>query len=593
MNLVMIPTMEPPEPLDLSQSPFHRLSTLSRSALAATRELPAAERRLLVAHFTQSFQWEALRPLLPLRLEFPTSVRPWRARVCRSHYTWRPPDAIRSSADLDPLDNFDLVLRLFDFSPWRPILAQRLSSHLGPPPFDPVSLGLAWLLARWRDWEWPTLLTELHSPERGAGYCMRLGFDPDDLPAESTFRCDLAHTPPEWFIQCEDSLVRGLMAYGIIPTQSTFPDDSPDRGVSLSTDSQLVAARSRMQCAYQNPRCFLPPAQRECAARQAGKEGCPCDTPACAQYCRLATPRDAQATFVVYTGSNQPTPSPATDSAPPTPPPRGKPHFGYKSKAFNLIDDRLFTYWPLSGPFATANRNDHLQTLPGLKLMRARFPTLKIGEIIGDAGEGFDDILSFVHDDLGALRTIALRQHATDADPLACLARGYDAQGNPLCPFGFLLAFNGHDYQRGDSKWVCRRRCASCTHPDLAGLDKLLAANPALHLPDPLTCPHRQSPSAAGYLVIVNRTLPDGDMRLARDLKVGSPTWDLRAGRQSYAESRNASQARQGVKRSPWFGQANAYKASLLADILCSALNVARFTREATAAAARSVSAGT
>jgi hypothetical protein len=394
MNLVVIPTMEPPEPLDWSASPFHRLGTLSRSALAATREVPAAERRLLIAHFTASFQWEALRPHLPLRLEFPAEGRPWRARLCRSHYTWLPADDIHSSADLEQLDNFDLVLRLFDFSPWRPILAQRLSSNLGPPPFDPVSLGLAWLLARWRDWEWPTLLTELHSPERGAGYCVRLGFDPDDLPAESTFRCDLASTPPEWFIQCEDSLVRGLMAYDIIPTTSTFPDDPPERGVSLSTDSQLVAARSRMHCAYQNPHCFLPPTQRQCAARQAGKEGCTCDTRACAQHCRLATPRDAQATFVVYTGSNQPTlPSPSTDSTPSNPPPRGKPHFGYKSKAFNLIDDRLFTYWPLSGPFATANRNDHLQTLPGLKLIRTRFPTLNIGEIIGDAGEGFDNTI--------------------------------------------------------------------------------------------------------------------------------------------------------------------------------------------------------
>jgi hypothetical protein len=142
-------------------------------------------------------------------------------------------------------------------------------------------------------------------------------------------------------------------------------------------------------------------------------------------------------------------------------------------------------------------------------------------------------------------------------------------------------------------EWVCRRCCLHHSLPDLAGLDKLLEANPALQLPDPLTCPDRQSPSAVGYMVIVNRTLPDGDLRLARDLKVGSLTWDLRAGRQSYSESRNAAQVRQGVKRSPWFGQANAYKASLLADILCSALNVARFTREATAALARSVSTGT
>ena len=25
-----------------------------------------------------------------------------------------------------------------------------------PPPFDPVSIGLVWLLVRWRNWSWPT-----------------------------------------------------------------------------------------------------------------------------------------------------------------------------------------------------------------------------------------------------------------------------------------------------------------------------------------------------------------------------------------------------------------------------------------------------
>ena len=61
----------------------------------------------------------------------------------------------------------------------------------------------------------------------------------------------------------------------------------------------------------------------------------------------------------------------------------------------------------------------------------------------------------------------------------------------------------------------------------------------------------------------------------------------------SYVESRNADEARHGVKRSPWFGQANAYKASILTDLLSSALNVARFTREATAALAHAISTGT
>jgi hypothetical protein len=57
-----------------------------------------------------------------------------------------------------------------------------------------------------------------------------------------------------------------------------------------------------------------------------------------------------------------------------------------------------------------------------------------------------------------------------------------------------------------------------------------------------------------GYSLTTGLSLPDGGIRLARDLQVGSPTWKLRIGRQSYAESRNATQQRRGLKRSPWFG---------------------------------------
>ena len=425
---------------------------------------------MLTEHFVATFCWEAIRPHLPLRLAVPPDVPPWQPRRCRSHYLWLPPDDIHSADDLIGLDNFDLVLRLFDFSPWRPILGQRFASQFGPPPFDPVSIGLAWLLVRWRNWTWPQLVSELHSPERGLGYCRRLGFDPDDIPAASTFRMALKNTDPSWLLQCEDSLILGLMAYGLIPTSSTFPGDPPERGVSIAPDSQLVAARSRMRCRYQNPRCFLPPDRRTCAAREAGKQGCACDTDACADHCRFATPRDPQAAYVFYAGSNQPSSSPtapASGNAEKNGQRRGKHHFGYKSKAFNVIDDRLFTYWPLSGPFVPADRNDHLQTIPGFQDLQRRFPNLNVGEVIADAGEGFDEILIFVHDDLKALRTIALRHHPSDDDPLACLKRGYDAQGNPVCIHGYRFSFNGHDYRRGDSKWVCRQRCLHHPQPDV------------------------------------------------------------------------------------------------------------------------------
>jgi hypothetical protein len=598
MSLFLVPAIDetqalsaPTDPVRLPtvpESPFHNLVGLSRQELADTREMEACERRLLTRHFVSTFQWSTIRPHLPLRLVIPWDVPAWRPRFCRSHYTWSPPPDSLSAQDLAGLDDFDLVLRLFDFSAWRPVLAQRFRSHMGPPPFDPVSIGLGILLARYRGWEWPTLGTELHSAERGEGYCRRLGFVADDLPCASTFRMALCKTEPSWMTQCADSLALSLMAYGLVPGHSTFPGDPPTRGISIATDCQLTAARSHMRCRYQNAHCFEPREQRTCAARQDDKRGCACDTDACDDHCRFAASRDPQATYVYYSGSNQPANSPHSDSHDDATQVRhGKHHFGYKSKAFNVVDDRTFTFWPLSGPFASANRNDHLLTIPGCQDLQHRFPGLLIGEMIADAGEGFDEILHFVYHDLHALRTIKIRHHTCDKDLLTCLKRGYDGQGNPLCPHGYRLAFNGHDYNRQTSKWLCHQRCLAHPSPDLV-------PDPASSPPSAaLSCPYRDLDHPLGFSVVVNDTLSgDDSLRLARDLKVDSPSWTLRVGRLSYAESRNANQARHEVKRSPWFGLHNSAKASILGDILSCALTVARLVREATLAAEHSAATG-
>ena len=573
----------------VTESPFHDLLGLSRAQMAASRGLEAPERQLLTKHFVDTFQWSAVYPMLPLRLVVPQGVPSWQPRLCRSYYRWLPPKEMLTAEVLQGLDDFDLVLRLFDFSPWRPILAQRFCSQLGPPPFDPVTIGLSALLARWKGWTWPTLLTELHSPERGVGYRRRLGFLGDDLPCESTFRMAVHNTKASWVQFCADSLALSLMAYGLIPARSTFPGDPPQRGVSIAMDCQLVAARSRMRCRYQNASCFLPLSQRSCAAREEGKEGCACDREACVAHCHLATPRDPDAAYVYYSGSNQPSPA-QEENAPSNSQShkQGKHHFGYKSKAFNVVDDRLFTFWPLSGPFAPANRNDHLLTLPGLRDLVRRFPDLDIAEVLGDAGEGYDEILLFVYHDLHALRTIHIIHRDCDKHALTCLKRGYDAQGNPLCPHGYRLAFNGHHYERQNSKWVCRQRCIAHSTPDLLPDDLAKEQRSAVAF-----CPYRDPAHPLGYTVTVSATLPtDHNVRLARDLKVGSPTWDLRIGRLSYAESRNANQTRRDLKRSPWFGQADSAKAQYLGDILSCALNVARFVREATLAAEHSAATG-
>ena len=185
-----------------------------------------------------------------------------------------------------------------------------------------------------------------------------------------------------------------------------------------------------------------------------------------------------------------------------------------------------------------------------------------------------DEILRFIYYDLRALRTIDVRHHANDKNADICLARGYDADGVPLCQHGYRLSCNGHNYQTRQTKWVCRQRCVLHPEPDVH-------PHPPESRP---ACPFRDPEHALGFIITVGPTLPDGTFRLARAHALDSPTWKLRHGRQSNAESRNAGQERRRLKRSPWFGLASAAKASLIGDILILLGNIARFVREASLA---------
>ena len=136
MTSLWVPAPTPAQALTephLPDSPFHQLLGLTRALLRQTRDIPAAERRLLLPNFGATFGWLAVRPHLPLRLVVaPTQPVPgqdqpalppvWQPRYCRSHYVWLPPedDLGQSRAAWQGLDDFDLILRLYDFSAWRP-----------------------------------------------------------------------------------------------------------------------------------------------------------------------------------------------------------------------------------------------------------------------------------------------------------------------------------------------------------------------------------------------------------------------------------------------------------------------------------------
>jgi hypothetical protein len=128
------------------------------------------------------------------------------------------------------------------------------------------------------------------------------------------------------------------------------------------------------------------------------------------------------------------------------------------------------------------------------------------GQAVGpvhEKAQGQDESGSWAHADLKALRSIHIRHHCTDEDPLTCLKRGYDKNSIPLCPHGYRLAFNGHDYQRRDSKWVCRQRCTCHPTPEL--VPEALADEKRATAS---SCPYRDPAHPLGFSVTVNLTLP-------------------------------------------------------------------------------------
>lgn len=148
---------------------------------------------------------------------------------------------------------------------------------------------------------------------------------------------------------------------------------------------------------------------------------------------------------------------------------------------------------------------------------------------MADAAVGYTPCLETLYA-AGVIPIVDIRQHSTDEDPDACLWRGYDEHGRPLCPHGYPLAFNGLDYQRLRATWVCHQGCRR-------------AAEAA---PEEVACPFRDAERPLGLVRHVkNRfTHPDGThhARLARLFAYRSPHVEsaLRQSPQRHRESQRA-----------------------------------------------------
>ena len=79
----------------------------------------------------------------------------------------------------------------------------------------------------------------------------------------------------------------------------------------------------------------------------------------------------------------------------------------------------------------------------------------------------------------------------------------------------------------------------------------------------------------------VGRTLPDGSVRLAREVAYASSTWKKRYARRNLSESRNGCQEGMNLKRLPSFGLTHGLREVLLGDFLGNLRTLGRLVGEA------------
>lgn len=106
--------------------------------------LTPAETRAQDADFVIKCSMSGLEDCLPLLWPAPPDVPPSPKNDYRSPYVYFGWDDLDDPAVWEYLSDFDLLLRLVDFSPLRPVLAQLLgwTSARGWKPFDPISIFL-------------------------------------------------------------------------------------------------------------------------------------------------------------------------------------------------------------------------------------------------------------------------------------------------------------------------------------------------------------------------------------------------------------------------------------------------------------------
>ena len=559
-------------------------------------KVTAVESRAQDAQFVAQCSWRGLRDKLPLRWPAPATTPASPKRRFRSWYTHLGGQDLAAPAVWPQLSAFDLLLRLIDFAPLRPVLAHLLgwTSARGYTPFDPVSLFLllGWQLVN--GWTRGATLAHLQDP-RFRDYAQRFGFHDGVYPTEGGLRyylLALGQPRPELDLLLSLPAALGhdpvpvalhrlnylLVQAALLLVEHSFISAEAWQQALLCPDGMIHLAASRLRCASVTEACYTPSnprAPRPCAAKLNARRGCDCDTTACAQVCRFAPPRDAQARCVWYAGSNQPKDNP-NQTASADKPKKGRLYYGYRSLPLQLADPQHRCSIVLLDHFQSAEAPEEAPATAELLALSQLYPTLHVATVAGDAAFGYERPLHTIYATLHARRVVDLRAHDTDKHKALWPTRGYDDHGRPLCAFGYPLTANGFDTQRQRQKWLCAHACLHGTAP-------------TVRLPDtvypPPECPFQGAAHPHGLVRNMAERFPDGSLRLVRDVPFGSDHW-----KQLYHRARNAVEGRNAffehahLKRLPVYGEPRSRTLAFLADVWLNLTSLARLFREATAA---------
>lgn len=541
----------------------------------------------------------SLRKSLPLKWPTPPRMPSSPKKSYRSAYVYPWQAELADPAQVltwKDLSDFDLLLRLVDFSGLRPVLAHLLGwkSGRGWEPFDPVSFFLlaAWQIAN--RWERSQALKNL-ADERYADYAGWFGFRNGVYPTEGGVRYFLttlgrnaqanketvAVQQGEEIIRVEVQKLNLLLveAVGVMRQAGVLSPKAWEEAL-LCPDGQIHDAASNVRCISVTESCYqpcTPQSPRHCPAKDKERRGCDCDRLACAQICHQATPRDREARYVFYTGSNQSPDSPnhstRMDAAEHE---NGEARYGYRSLPLRLADPRRRFSVTLLDDVRPANGHEDIPSAALLLQLKTLYPDLRVDAVAGDAGFGFEAYLHTVYAAVQARRVIDRRCHQTDRDKPQWATRGYDDYGRPVCQYGYALNSYGFDRERQRHKWCCDQVC-------LQGKVPRIQLSQVSYPPS--ECPYQADKHPHGRVLNVGERFADASIRLARDIPIGSPTWKALYHRARNAvEGRNATFEDWGFKRMPVFGMARSKALLFLADVLDTLSTLARLVREATLA---------